>query len=54
MQSESARMSSAAEAKFRIDRPNSRARAVMVIALDGASEQVIKGLAGGSIRPSPA
>jgi hypothetical protein len=47
MQSESARMSSAAEAKFRIDRPNSRARAVKVIALDAASEQVVKGLAGG-------
>ena len=47
MQSESARMSSAAEAKFRIDQPNSRPRAVKVIALDGASERVVKGLAGG-------
>src|SRR5690242_57292 len=47
MQSESARMSSAAEAKFRIDRPNSRPRAVKVIALDAASERVVKDLAGG-------
>jgi hypothetical protein len=47
MQSESARMSSAAEAKFRIDRPNSRPRAVKVIALDAASERVVKGLTGG-------
>jgi hypothetical protein len=45
MQSESARMSSAAEAKFRIDRPNSQPRAVKVIALDTASEAVVKQLA---------
>src|SRR5215467_10608108 len=45
MQSESARMSSAAEAKFRIAAPNSRPRAVKVIALDAASERVIKELA---------
>jgi hypothetical protein len=45
MQSESARMSSAAEAKFRIDAPNSRARAVKVIALDAPSERVVKELA---------
>ena len=45
MQSESARMSSAAEAKFRIDRPNSQARAVKVIALDVRSERVVKELA---------
>lgn len=45
MQSESARMSSAAEAKFRIDRPNSQPRAVKVIALDGASERIVKELA---------
>lgn len=45
MQSESARMSSAAEAKFRIDRPNSQPRAVKVIALDPASEAVVKELA---------
>ncbi|HEX3937494.1 MAG TPA: hypothetical protein VHX43_08305 [Xanthobacteraceae bacterium] len=44
MQSESARMSSAAEAKFRIDHPNSRARAVKVIALDAASERIVKAL----------
>jgi hypothetical protein len=45
MQSESARMSSAAEAKFRIAAPNSRPRAVKVIALDVASERVVKELA---------
>ena len=45
MQSESARMSSAAEARFRIEAPNSRARAVKVIALDATSEQVVKDLA---------
>jgi hypothetical protein len=45
MVSESARMSSAAEAKFRIEAPNSRPRAVKVIALDAASEQVVKQLA---------
>jgi hypothetical protein len=42
MDSESARMSSAAEARFRIDYPNSQPRAVKVIALDAASERVIK------------
>jgi hypothetical protein len=42
MESESARMSSAAEARFRIDYPNSQPRAVKVIALDRASEHVIK------------
>jgi hypothetical protein len=45
MDSESARMSSAAEAKFRIDHPNSRPRAVKVIALDTPSEQIVKELA---------
>ncbi len=44
MQSESARMSSAMEAKFRIEAPNSRPRAVKVIALDAASERVVKEL----------
>lgn len=45
MQSESARMSSAAEARFRIDAPNSLPRAVKVIALDQPSERVVKSLA---------
>jgi hypothetical protein len=45
MQSESARMSSAAEARFRIDAPNSRPRSVKVIALDAPSERVVKDLA---------
>ncbi len=48
MQSESARMSSAAEAKFRIDRPNSLPRAVKVIALDARSERIVKDLAAAS------
>ena len=42
MDSESARMSSAAEARFRIDYPNSKPRAVKVVALDAASEHVVK------------
>ena len=45
MQSESARMSSAAEAKFRIDAPNSQPRTVKVIALDAPSERIVKHLA---------
>jgi len=45
MDSESARMSSAAEAKFRIAAPNSKARAVKVIALDLPSERIVKELA---------
>jgi hypothetical protein len=45
MESESARMSSAAEAKFRINAPNSTARAVKVIALDAPSERIVKELA---------
>ncbi|MPZ57022.1 MAG: hypothetical protein GEU91_11110 [Rhizobiales bacterium] len=45
MLSESARMSSAAEARFRIQAPNSKPRAVKVIALDPSSEQVVKRLA---------
>src|ERR1700760_3523312 len=59
MQSESARMSSAAEAKFRIDKPNSQPRAVKVIALDAPSERIVKELAQapwqrGSSPPPPA
>jgi hypothetical protein len=42
MDSESARMSSAAEARFRVDYPNSKPRAVKVVALDAASEEVVK------------
>lgn len=41
MRSESARMSSSAEALFRIGTPNSRPRAVKVIALDAGSEPVV-------------
>ena len=44
MQSESARAASAAEARFRINHPNSRPRAIKVIALDRESEAVIKRL----------
>jgi hypothetical protein len=43
--SESARMSSAAEARFRIDTPNSRPRAVKVIALDSRAEVAMASLA---------
>jgi hypothetical protein len=45
MQSESARMSSGAEARFRIDAPNSKPRRVKVVALDRASEAVVALLA---------
>jgi hypothetical protein len=45
MDSESARMSSAAEARFRVDYPNSKPRVIKVIALDAASERVVKELA---------
>ena len=38
-------MTSAAEARFRIDAPNSQPRNVKVIALDGPSEHVVKRLA---------
>ena len=45
MRTESARMSSAVEARFRVDLPNSRPRAVKVIALDAQSEPVVDDLA---------
>src|SRR4029450_9868893 len=45
MDSESARMSSAADPRFRIDYPNSQPRAVKGIALDDASERVVKRVA---------
>jgi hypothetical protein len=47
MLSESARMSSAAEARFRIQAPNSRPRVIKVIALDAASEPVVRRLMNG-------
>lgn len=45
MDSESARMSSAAESRFRVDYPNSKPRVVKVVALDTPSEQVVKRVA---------
>src|SRR4051812_28086034 len=45
MSSECARMTTADEARFRIDYPNSKPRAVKVVALDAPSEQVVKRLA---------
>jgi hypothetical protein len=45
MQSESARMASTAEARFRIDAPNSKPRAIKIIALDRPSDAVVKRLA---------
>ena len=50
MDSESARMSSAAEARFRIDYPNSKPRVVKIVALDAASERVVKRIAKGPWR----
>jgi hypothetical protein len=46
MASESARMSSAAEARFRVQAPNSLPRAITVIALDAAARDVVGRLAG--------
>jgi hypothetical protein len=46
MLSESARMSSAAEARFRVQAPNSKPRAITTIALDAAGEAVLRRLAG--------
>jgi hypothetical protein len=48
MLSESARVTTAAESRFRIDAPNSQPRAVKVIALDALSERVVKRLAQGT------
>jgi hypothetical protein len=48
MLSESARMSSAAEARFRIQAPNSKPRAIKVIALDAPSRGVVSRLMQGS------
>ena|SRR5918999_3633115 len=48
MLSESARMSSAAEAAFRVQAPNSLPRTVKIIALDTASEDVVRRLASAS------
>ena len=45
MLSESARMNSAAEARFRVQAPNSLPRIVKVIAFDAASEAVVARLA---------
>jgi len=45
MHSESARASSAAEARFRINDPNSRPRTVKVVALDRPSQAVVERLA---------
>ena len=48
MLSESARMTTAEEARFRVDYPNSKPRAIKVVALDGPSERVVKRLAQGT------
>lgn len=48
MLSESSRMSSAAEARFRVQAPNSKPRAIKVVALDVPSEAVVKRLSDAS------
>jgi hypothetical protein len=48
MESESARMTTAEEARFRIDYPNSKPRAIKVVALDEPSERLVKRLAEGA------
>src|SRR5439155_19166323 len=50
MRTESARMTSAAEARFRVQAPNSLPRTIKVIALDAAAEEVVKTLATGGWR----
>ena len=50
MPSESARMASAAEARYRIQAPNSRPRSIRVVALDALSEALLVRLAQGSWR----
>ena len=45
MLAESARMSSAAEARIRVQAPNSKPRSIKVIALDAPSEDVVRRLA---------
>ena len=45
MLSESARMSSAHEARYRLQAPNSLPRAVKIVALDSTAEDVVRGLA---------
>ena len=45
MQSESARMTTSEQARFRINHPNSKPRSVKVVALDGPSEGIVKRLA---------
>src|SRR5205814_7366687 len=47
MQSESARMTTSEQARFRINHPNSKPRSVKVVALDGPSEGIVKRLAQG-------
>jgi hypothetical protein len=47
MLSESARMRSAAEARFRVQAPNSTARAITVIALDAPGDAAVRRLAEG-------
>ena len=50
MPTESARMASAAEARFRVQAPNSMPRAITVIALDAAGRRVVERLADGGWR----
>ena len=45
MVTESARMSSASEARFRLQAPNSKPREIKVIALDAPSEGLVRRLA---------
>ena len=48
MQTESARMSSTAEARFRIQAPNSASRVAKIVALDEESENVVRALSADS------
>lgn len=48
MISESARATTAAEARFRLDTPNSRPRATRIVALDPAAERTMRSIADGA------
>ena len=52
MQSECARVTTAAETRFRVEAPNSRPRSVPVIALGAGSERLLKELLEGRSEPS--
>jgi hypothetical protein len=51
--SDSSRATTAAESRFRLDRPNSRKRTIRIVALDPASEDLAIGVARDLTNASP-